>query len=220
MQEFPLQPANTTLSFAFQQCSYSTTTTYSDTFLFRSDSVATPHKTTSMNITTLLELILNGVGIFVVVLIIARISGLRTFATMSSVDFTSTIAVGSVVASTILNDQISLLHGAIALATLILLQVGLGRLLKSNESFDKMVTNQPVLLMRHGEILHKNLDRCGVSEKDLMAKLREANALRLSQVKAVVFETTGDIAVLHSNDGSDIDEKLLLGVQRLTNNER
>jgi len=166
-----------------------------------------------MSIITLLELILNGVGIFIVVLVITRITGLRTFATMSSVDFTSTIAVGSVVASTILNDQVSLLHGAIALGTLILLQVGLGRLLKSNESIDNLVTNQPVLLMRHGEILHKNLDRCGVSEKDLMAKLREANALRFSQVKAVVFETTGDIAVLHSKDDTDIDEELLLGVE-------
>lgn len=49
-----------------------------------------------------------------------------------------------------------------------------------------------------------------VTESDLRAKLREANVLELSQVQAVVFETTGDIAVLHSDKASQTVEAWLL----------
>ena len=51
-----------------------------------------------------------------------------------------------------------------------------------------------------------------VEEDDLIAKLREANVCDLSDVRAVVLETTGDITVLH---GSRLQERLLNGVQRI-----
>ena len=46
---------------------------------------------------------------------------------------------------------------------------------------------------------------------DLVAKLREANVLDFSSVRAVVFEATGDISVLHGE--GPLDERLLAGVQ-------
>ncbi|MDO6471263.1 YetF domain-containing protein [Maribacter sp. 1_MG-2023] len=46
-----------------------------------------------------------------------------------------------------------------------------------------------------------------------MAKLREANVLQLSQVKAVIFETTGDISVLHSDKPIDIDAVIVEDVK-------
>jgi uncharacterized membrane protein YcaP (DUF421 family) len=52
-------------------------------------------------------------------------------------------------------------------------------------------------------ILHNNLKKARVTEGDLRSKLREANVLNLSQVRAVVFETTGDISVLHSSDENE-----------------
>ena len=69
--------------------------------------------------------------------------------------------------------------------------------------------------MRNGIILKENLDRSGVSMEDLMAKLREANAIKLSNVKAVVFETTGDIAVLHGEGSEDVDDSILIGIEDL-----
>lgn len=158
-------------------------------------------------------LIGKSVAIFAVAMIITRLAGLRTFAKMSSIDFASTIAIGSVLAGTILNDSIDLATGALALAMIIAIQVGSAALMKKFTWFNRLASNQPVLLMRHGVILEKNLDASGVSKEDLMAKLREANALKFSSVKAVVFETTGDIAVLHSMNDDDIDEEILFGVK-------
>jgi len=44
--------------------------------------------------------------------------------------------------------------------------------------------------------------------------LREANVVRLSQVKAVVFETTGDISVLHEKGHGNLNFWLMKGVER------
>ena len=157
-------------------------------------------------------LLVKCLAIFGATMLITRIAGLRTFAKMSSIDFASTIAIGSIIASTIITDTTSIATGAIALAAIVTLQVGSAKMMKNFIWFNKLFSNQPILLMRHGEILQDNLDSCGVSKEDLMAKLREANALKMENVKAVIFETTGDIAVLHGDDEDGIDDELLFGV--------
>ena len=66
--------------------------------------------------------------------------------------------------------------------------------------------------MKDGKILHENLKRCNVGENDLMAKLREANVHKISEVQAVIFESTGDISVLHSAEKEEIDDILMQDV--------
>ncbi|MGB3801145.1 MAG: YetF domain-containing protein, partial [Lewinella sp.] len=84
----------------------------------------------------------------------------------------------------------------------------------SSDAFEDVAENDPVLLMDGSTILYDNLKKTNVSESDLIAKLREANVLRLDQVMAVVMETTGDISVLHQEGSEPIDDIILQGVQR------
>ncbi|WP_235297077.1 DUF421 domain-containing protein [Portibacter marinus] len=151
--------------------------------------------------------------IYIIIMFITKIAGLRTFAKMASVDFATTIAIGSILASVILNDKVKVTHGAVALSSIIFLNLGVAYLSKKSQSLSKLITNQPLLLMRDGEILTDNLKDANISERDLMAKLREANAYKITHVKAVILETTGDISVLHGNNEQEVDEIVLSGVQ-------
>lgn len=63
--------------------------------------------------------------------------------------------------------------------------------------------------MKDGKVIQKNLDKCRVTVSDLKAKLREANVIQLSEVKAVVFESTGDISVLHGSDDKILDDWIM-----------
>lgn len=169
------------------------------------------HGTSSAMVVT----ILSTLGIYFAVIVITRINGLRTFAKMSSFDFAITIAIGSIIASTVLSQQNSLLKGIVALSVLILLQAVVAKFRKSSNSFEQAVTNSPVLLMSGSEIIWPNLKSTRVTEADLYAKLREANVYDKSQILAVVLETTGDISVLHSKgDGKELDSDLLKHVNR------
>ena len=161
----------------------------------------------------ILKSIITIVGIFLIIITITRIFGLRTFAKMSSFDFASTIAIGSILASVIMNNNQSIEKAGIALLSIIAFQIGFSILSRKSTIFKKFFTNKPILLMFNGEILQKNLKKSNVGQDDLMAKLREANVYKLSEVSAVVFESTGDISVLHSNDNKEIENIILENVE-------
>ena len=158
--------------------------------------------------------IVSAVLIYLLIILYTRIFGLRSFSKMSSFDFAMTIAVGSLLASTIVTKGTTVLQGGVALFSLYFLQTAVAFLRQKVSWFSKAVDNQPLLLMHGERILHDNLKRANLSEGDLRAKLREANVLNYSQVKAVVFETTGDISVLHTDqEDVHLDTALLQGVR-------
>ena len=159
------------------------------------------------------KVLISIVAIFTVMIIITRISGLRTFAKMSSFDFASTIAIGSVLAAVILNPDQSLVKGGITLAGIIAFQTLFALLVRKSTFFKNLATNDPLLLMKDGKILYKNLEKSNVGEGDLTAKLREANVLDYSEVRAVVLESTGDMSVLHDDGDNKLSDKLLEGVR-------
>lgn len=169
-----------------------------------------------MTFTETLLLILSVFGIFSIVIIITRIFGLRTFAKMSSFDFASTITVGSVLASIILNNDYSLVKGGITLVAIIAFQTLFSFLVRKNDFFKRYFTNKPQLIMYNGKILYNKLKQCNVGEDDLIAKLREANVHDFSEVKAVIFESTGDVSVIHNNENKGIKPEILNDID--TNN--
>jgi uncharacterized membrane protein YcaP (DUF421 family) len=79
---------------------------------------------------------------------------------------------------------------------------------------DALTDNDPVVLMRGSQVQWEALRASGVTVDDLRAKLREANVLAYDQIRAVVMESTGDIAVLHGEaGGTQLDPDLLTGVR-------
>ena len=167
---------------------------------------------TTIELSIILKMLLAGVCIYIYIIFITKIAGKRTFAKMSSFDFAVTIAMGSILADAVNKPGSSLMPAFVSLSILALLQVVFAKFRSSSDTFENAVSNTPILLMKDGEIFYANLKKALVSQADLMAKLREANVLQLSQVRAVIFETTGDISVLHSTDDIQIDEIILTDV--------
>lgn len=160
--------------------------------------------------------VVSAVGIYAAVILYTRLAGLRSFSKMSSFDFAMTVAVGSLIATTVLTKDPPLLQAAAALAALYALQLGVAQLRVWSESVGKLVDNRPILLMENGRILEDAMRAEEITRSDLLAKLREANVLHFGQVRAVVLETTGDISVLHApeDDPVELDDAMLEGVRR------
>jgi uncharacterized membrane protein YcaP (DUF421 family) len=139
--------------------------------------------------------VVSALAIFAAVITYTRIAGLRSFSKMSSFDFASTVAVGSLMATVAITEA-SLANGLIGLATIYGAQL-LVASLRRRTRVASAVDNTPVLLMAGDRLLEDNLRHARVTQSDVWAKLREANVTHLDQVLAVVLETTGDISVLH-----------------------
>ncbi|WP_407557551.1 DUF421 domain-containing protein [Winogradskyella sp. 4-2091] len=155
-----------------------------------------------------LAIILTAIGIYMALVVLTRISGKRSFSKMSSFDFAMTVAIGSVMATVIISKSVSLQYGISALAIIYAIQM-LVAAARRTKFVQDIVDNQPTLLMKDGKLLETNLKKCKVTESDIKAKLREANVIQLSEVKAVVFESTGDISVLHGTSDKSIDEWIM-----------
>ena len=162
---------------------------------------------------TTMLICLTSLGIYLSVIILTRICGKRSFSKMSSFDFAMTVAVGSIIATTVLSSSVNLMQGIVGLVAIYLLQIiiAVGR---RNKLIRKMVDNSPLLLMDGERIIDSNLRKARVSEGDLRSVLREANVTQLSQIKAVVFETTGDISVLHKESDEALNLWLMKDVLR------
>jgi uncharacterized membrane protein YcaP (DUF421 family) len=154
--------------------------------------------------------LVSSLAIYVALIVYTRIMGMRSFSKMSSFDFALTIAIGSVVANVALMKSPPLLLGLVILAFLFGLQWAVANIRQHWDSGQKYLDNTPLLLMRGQEILDDNLMEANVTRAELFAKLREANVLTLSQVRAVVIETTGDVSVLHGDDESPEFDPVLL----------
>ena len=160
------------------------------------------------------ETIVGSILLFVIIITLTRIIGLRTFAKFTAYDFAFTIAIGSIL-SAILTSSTSIVHGSLAITSMLVLTYIFSMLQRKFPAIDALISNKPLLLMDKDQILHKNLQHARIEKSQLIAKLREANVLDFSQIEAVVLESTGDISVLHksSNDIS-LHNALLEGVRR------
>ena len=157
-------------------------------------------------------ILLAAAAIFWVVILI-RINGLRSLSKMTNFDFVMTVALGSLVAGAAQASGWSGFAQAMtAMAGLFLVQFAAARVRKASGTAEDVIQNDPVFLMRDGEFFEDALQSTRVAKSDLIAKLREANVLDLSKVRAVVLETTGDVSVLH---GEGLDETLVENVKRL-----
>jgi len=156
----------------------------------------------------LLAIILTAIGIYMALVILTRISGKRSFSKMSSFDFAMTVSIGSILATVIVSKSVSLQYGIIGLVLIYSLQMVVAAA-RHWKPIRNLVDNKPTLLMQNGKLIAANLKKCKVTESDVKAKLREANVIQLSEVKAVVFESTGDISVLHGTDNKAIDDWIM-----------
>lgn len=144
------------------------------------------------------------------VVICVRVIGLRAFSKMTSFDFVTTVAIGSLLAGCVqATEWGTLVQALIAIAALLGIQYIVSRARSHRADFEGVIGNTPALLMRDGEFQEPVLKRTRTTRNDIVAKLREANVHHFSEVRAVVLESTGDISVLH---GDSLDDVLLDGI--------
>lgn len=155
-------------------------------------------------------LVLGTVALLLIIVLVRGI-GLRSFSKMTAFDFVITIATGSLLATAATATEWSgFLQTLVAIAALMGVQVALALVRRASDAAGQAMENAPLLLMRDGAFIEAALAESRVKRADVYAKLREANALDLASVRAVVLETTGDISVLA---GDTVDAALLDGVR-------
>jgi len=143
------------------------------------------------------------------VLLLVRVLGQRTLASLSSFDLAAIIALGAVIGRAILGDTPTLFAGLLGLATLLILQAVTGQVRRFRRAA-RVVNSPAVVLMAGDELLLDNMARSHVVADEVYSKLRLAGVRNRSEVACVIMEPTGQISVLRR--GAPLDDDLLRGV--------
>lgn len=143
-----------------------------------------------------------GVLAYIGLLIFLRTSGKRTLTKLNAFDLVVTVALGSTLATILLNSQISLWEGLTAFAVLIGLQYLLTFTAVRLSWFNDLIKSEPRLLFLEGEFLKQAMRKERVKDIEIMQAVRNSGEGDLQNVKAVILETDGSMSVITNQTGS------------------
>ena len=127
-----------------------------------------------------------GVLAYLTLILFVRISGKRTLAKMNAFDLIVTVALGSILATTLLSSDVSLLEGLTAIIVLIGMQFVIAWLSVRSSTVSGWVKSQPTLLFHNGEFLRQALRRERVTEAEVRAAVRNQGISSMEAVEAVI----------------------------------
>jgi uncharacterized membrane protein YcaP (DUF421 family) len=149
---------------------------------------------------------------YVGLILILRVSGARTLSQLNAFDFIVTVALGSILATVILNKSIPLTEGLAALGFLVLLQYMVSFLSVRFRTIRRVIKSEPVLLFYNGRFIHETLRRRRITEDEVLQMLRSSGINTLEEVQAVVLETNGKYSVIN-HSAADTHTSALKNVQ-------
>jgi uncharacterized membrane protein YcaP (DUF421 family) len=151
----------------------------------------------------LARILIVGVLAYASLVFFLRISGKRTLSKMNAFDLVVTVALGSTLATVLLNQDVALADGALAFALLIGLQFVVTWTSVRARWVRQLVTGDPRMLLYRGEFLPTAMRHARVTEDEVRAAIRSAGPASLNDVEAVVLETDGSFSVVRSGGGDD-----------------
>lgn len=134
-----------------------------------------------------------GMGVLFIMMLA---TGRRQLGEFSSFDFITSLTIGAVAGSLIVDHQTELVSSLIALVALGSLQLFFGWLSIKIRPINYKLNFKPLLLVENGQIIKKNLRRVHMPVEILLQLLRERDVFDITTVELAVLEPHGRVSVL------------------------
>lgn len=163
----------------------------------------------------LVRILVVGTLTYVALVVVLRISGSRSLASMNAFDFIVTVAIGAVFGRGMTAKSVSLAEVGAALFLLVALQFVVAWLQTRWTGAMGFITSPPRLLYYRGEFLRDAMQRERVTEAEMHAAVRKKEFGSMTEVEAIVLESSGEFSVIESlGDGSALDAALQEQIER------
>jgi uncharacterized membrane protein YcaP (DUF421 family) len=147
-----------------------------------------------------------GVVSYLAVFFAIRLAGKRTLATMNVFDLLATVALGSTLATFVIDDGVGFSGGAIALALPLALQWSVAYVSSRSRRAERFVKQHPAMLLWKGEYLEEMMKHEMITADDICEALRKAGLASYRDAKAVVLEVDGHLSVVRDDEDDPADE--------------
>ncbi|RSL28897.1 DUF421 domain-containing protein [Salibacterium salarium] len=145
---------------------------------------------------SILELAVRIAIAFLTMLVLTRMMGRKELSQMTFFNFVSGIAIGSIGATLVVNSNLSIRNGVLALVGWSIFTIITGIIDIRSKKARTAIEGQPIILIKNGQIMEKELKKVRLDVDALNALLREKNVFSLSDVDYAIFETDGKLSVM------------------------
>lgn len=149
-----------------------------------------------------MESVIRGAAIYLVLLIIFRLSGRRTLSEATPFDFVLLLIVAETTQQALLGDDNSLTNAALVAITIFSLDIAMSYIKGGSRLFRLMLDGTPTVLIDRGEPDLRALARARVALSDVLESARMKHGIeRPEQIRYAVLEANGQLSIVPDGKG-------------------
>lgn len=133
---------------------------------------------------------------YVLILVGLRFVGKREFSELTPMDLIVLLLIPELVSQSLLGDDYSLTNAIIGVVTLLAVVLVVSVATYISPRAERVLEGTPSVLVDHGRIVEKNLEKERITPDELFAQIHLAGLERLDQVRWAIMENDGKIAVI------------------------
>jgi uncharacterized membrane protein YcaP (DUF421 family) len=148
----------------------------------------------------LIEIVVRGSIMYLALFILLRIILKRQAGTLGITDLLLITLLADASQNGMAGDYKSLPNGILLVATIIFWDFALDWLSYKSPGFQRLIEAPPLLLVKNGRLLRRNMRKELITDEDLLMQLREQGISDISKVKEAYMESDGHISVVEKNE--------------------
>ena len=155
------------------------------------------------NIDKLGRIVLTAVTVYVLIVIITKVSGKRSTSQLNNFDWIVTVMIGSLGASTILLKDIPLIEGISSILVLYLMQFLVTKYASISPQFSSFILSEPRIVFYQGQFLPDAMRAERLTRQELECAMRSEGVNNFDDVEAIVFESDAQLTIIPKPTSSD-----------------
>jgi uncharacterized membrane protein YcaP (DUF421 family) len=154
-----------------------------------------------------MDIVIRAAVIFVILWLVLRVSGKRQVTQLSAFDLILLVTLGDLISQTVLQEDLSLTGGTLAVATFALLSILLSWLSWRFQRSRRVLEGEPTIIIKDGKVDDEVLRYERLPVDDVLEAAREHGIRDLADVDLMVLEQDGTFSVFTKERSGDSGEE-------------
>jgi uncharacterized membrane protein YcaP (DUF421 family) len=143
-----------------------------------------------------MDLVIRAAVAFFFIFLLTRVVGRRELSSLEPFDLIMLVVLGDLVQQGVTQQDNSVTGLILAAGTIGVLTVVVAWLNWRFRSLSIVLEGEPIILVEHGKVIQRNLDRNRITPVELAAAARQQQVAKIEDVQWAVLETNGQISII------------------------
>lgn len=146
------------------------------------------------------EVVLRIAVIYIILMVSMRLMGKRMASQLSRNEMIAMVSLAAAIGVPLQAPDRGILAAVIIAAVVIFVQQTLAKLATRNQRLESITQGNLSILVSDGKLIHKKMERTGITKEKAFSQLRSRGIRHLGEVKRLYFEADGSFTLIRNGD--------------------